>query len=376
MTLPDAPVFLIQQTFQGRSDLPPVAAARTDAGLTAPGLFFDFGAVHLRGIREDAKDHGKLEPTLAGGARNDTKKRDNPLAPWAGREAPEKRADWDKTIREALAEQRSNLSPDAITVPGADLSAAGYPAGFERQIDGIRRAWSNRPDEDPDWFAHFSLHDDWLKDNGLRRFVLNLITDLPDEIGIALQVRFARRDRSSDTTTLTGLREMVRVLADDGRRVILVKAGGLGWLSIAWGAWGFTAGRSQGTWVDSREVIRRRKGQPPPPRLERYFEPQLLHHVLFGDHQRLSGQSGFQQCSCRFCGQMTNGWSNRPAAQHDLFALAELTQRVATGGRTARRDAVRAIVEDAQNKWAAWGSTSGLSPRAQPTHLATWRSLV
>jgi hypothetical protein len=376
MTLPDAPAFLIQQTFQGRSDLPPIGTARQEAGGSGPGLFLDFGAVHLRGIREDAKDHSPLAPLLAGGAKNDEKKRQHDLAPWAKRKAPGSKSEWEKTVRECLAEQRSKLNPDALTVPGADLSLAAYPMIFERQIEAIRHAWNGRPDNDPDWFAHFCLHDDWLKEAGPRRLVLNLITDLPDPIGIAFQVRFSRRDRSADEAVLGGLKEIVSVLADDGRRVLVVKSGSLGWLSIAWGAWGFTAGRSQGTWVDSREEIRRRKGQPSPPRLERYFEPQLLHHVLYDDHRRFQAVTGHQQCGCPFCKKLKVAWSTRPAAQHDLYALSDLTLRVAATDRSGRREAVRKIVEDAQTTWASWKSVAGLSPRAEPVHLPVWGSLI
>ncbi len=376
MTLPDAPAFLIHQTYQGRSGIPEVADARIAAGRTPPGLFLDFDAVYLAGLRADAQAKGNLTPMLAGGATVEAKKRERPLAAWAGREAPKKSSEWDLMIKAALDEQRSHEKPDALTVPGVDFSPAGYQAGVERQVDGIRRAWSSRPEGDPDWFAHFCFHDDWLKDDALRRFVLNLLTDLPDSIGIALQVRFSRRDRSNDPVILSGLREMVRVLADDARRVLLVRSGGLGWLSIAWGAWGFSAGRSQGTWVDSREKISRRKGQQPPPRLERYFEPQLLHHVLFPDHRRLATKQGFQQCPCQFCTKMGTTWSVAPGAQHDLYALAEITQRVSGVDRTARREAVRTLLEQAQNNWAAWKSTTGLSPRAEPVHLPIWRSLV
>jgi len=377
MALPDGPVFLIHQTYQGRSDLPAVGKAREDAEHDPPGLFLDFGAVHLRGIREDATNHGNLSPLVAGGARHDTKKRTHPLAPWVQRNPPLNRSEWDQMVNKSLTEQRTKLSVDGLIVPGADHSPAAFPNGIELQINAIRRAWSNRPDTDPEWLAHFSLHDDWLQDGRLIRFLLNLITDLPDEIGIALQPRFSRRDKGSDAATLAGLREIVRVLANDDRKVLLVRTGGLGWLAIAWGAWGFTAGRTQGTWLDSREEIRRRKGQPSPPRLERYFESQLLHHVLFPDHQILAEQTGYEQCPCPFCTKLqTDGWAARPAAQHDLYALSDLTRLVSGGDRAARRQAVRAQVEAAQNHWAQWSSATGLSPRATPAHLPTWRELV
>jgi hypothetical protein len=376
MTLPPAPAFLIQQTYRGRDELAPIADARIDDGRTPPGLFLDFGAVYLEGVRAHGKAVGKLTPVLCGSAKHIAEKRTKTLAPWVGCKPPGNRTEWDKAIREALDEQRTKLQLDALTVPGADFSPVGYPTGLERQIDGIRRAWSKRPSDDPPWLAHFSLHDDWLKDASLRRFALNLITDLPAAIGIALQVRFSRRDRSTDQNTLVALREMIKALADDNRRVLLVKAGGLGWLSLAWGAWGFTAGRSQGSWVDSREKISRRKGQPTPPPVERYFEPQLLHHVLYPDHHRLAAQTGFKQCPCKFCTGMGSTWNAKKAAQHDLYALSEVTQKVAGGDRTARREAVLSLVEDAQTNWANWKNTTGLSPRSEPGHLSIWRSLV
>ena len=377
MSLPDGPVFLIQQAYQGRTDLPEVGKKRVEAGHTAPGLFMDFRALYLEGIRRDVKAQKPLAPLLVGGAQHDTEERTRPLAPWVRRKPPEDRTAWDKMVRECLEEQRTNLSPNALVIPGVELSPAGYPGGFERQIDAIRRAWKKRPAGDPDWFAHFCLHDDWLKDSSLRRFLLNLLTDLPDSIGIAMHPLFARRERSTHEPTLRGLRTLVSVLADDERRVLLVKSGGLGWLSIAWGAWGFTAGRSQGTWVDSREQFGSQKGKPKPPPLERYFEPQLLHHVLYPDHVRLSKLSTHVLCPCPFCKTLkTQGWSKGLAAQHDLFALSELTRRVAGMDRPTRREAVRVIVEEAQNRWAEWKSTTGLSPQTEPRHLATWRGLV
>ena len=127
--------------------------------------------------------------------------------------------------------------------------------------------------------------------------------------------------------------------------------------------------------LDSREEIKRRKGAPSPPRLERYFEPQLLHHVLYADHKRLRGQNGHASCTCAFCDRMKSTYNQALAAQHDLWTLAELTQLVSKSDRAARRDAVRKILEDAQGNWAHWSNAS-ISKRSQPTQLATWRRLV
>jgi hypothetical protein len=374
--LPSAPAFLIQQTYQGRKLLVPVGSACEAIGLNPPGIALDFGAVPLSGVREDASSHGSLAPLLAGSAVYDTEaKHRTPMAQWVQRKAPETRAEWDKTIADCLGEQR-RLRTDALSVPGVELSASGYPNGLERQTDALRRAWRGRPSGDAPWFARLCLHDDWLTDRGLQRFLLNVITDLPDKVGIALHVRFARRDAASDADSLTGLREVVRVLADDDRRVLLLQTGLIGWLGIAWGAWGFSAGLSQASWLDTRAIIRRRAGTPSPPRLERYLEPQLLHSVLSADHLLLAQQAGYMQCTCAFCQGLGGGWNPKSASQHDLLTLAKLTQAVTAPDRTARREAVRRSLESAQNHWASWANTSGLSTRAEPKHLAVWRSLV
>jgi hypothetical protein len=373
--IPDSPVFLIQQTYRRRAELPAVAAARVAAGHAPPGLLLDFGAVALDGVRNDASNRGHLAPLMTTSCVYGTEtKAKKPMAQWVRRAAPDTRAKWDATVRDALAEQRS-LGVDALSVPGIELSAADALA-LESQVDAIRRAWRSRPGGDPPWFADLLLHDDWLLNGSLRRVALNNLTDLPDDIGIALHVSYAKRDALGDANTLNGLRQVVRVLADDGRRVFLIQSGLVGWLSIAWGAWGFSAGMSAGSWLSNRAVIRRRAGTPSPPRQERYLEHQLLHSVLWGDHGRLAQQSDYQQCACSFCTRLAQGFAEVAASQHDLYALAELTRRCSAGDRTARRDAVRATLEAAQNQWAAWKSIQGLSPRAQPRHLATWRGLV
>lgn len=374
--LPDAPVFLAQTAYTGRDRLPPVAKARVDDNKMAPGVLYDFGALHLASIRDFHANHrGQLTPAQACSARYDHSPARGPgTAAWVQRPAPTTRPTWDATIGDSLTEQR-NLGLDALSVPGVELSTSGYPGAFEKQTDAIRRAWRGRQSGDPPWFAQFTLHDDWLTDSTMRRVALNTLTDLPDDIGISLHVRYGKRAAGFDGASLAALRGFVSSLADDGRRVLLIQSGIIGWLAIAWGVWGFTAGQSQKTWLDSREEIKRRKGQPSPPRLQRYFEPQLLSHVLFPDHKRLRGQTGHTMCGCTFCSNMTTTYTNSAAAQHDLYALAELTERVASSDRAARRDAVRKIVEEAQGYWVAW-KKAGVTTRSQPTQLATWRSLV
>lgn len=380
MKLPDAPVFFAQHTSKGRAHdkLSAVAAARDRDSKTPPGLLLDFGAVHLRGVGEDKTKAGKLAPVLpSGSAYKIAAKWKVPMAPWVQRAAPSTKPQWDATIKESLEKQRE-LGVDALVVPGVELEAGDYPKGLEDQVDAIRRAWAARSHDDPPWFVEVCLHDDWIKNQNACRLALNLLTDLPDGIGIALRIRFAKRDAALDAAVLARVRFVVAALADDGRKVLMIQSGIVGWLAIAWGAWGFAAGMSQESWLYHRTVIRRRSGLPSPPRVERYFERQLLHPVLSGDHGRLARATGYTQCGCSFCKALAKGgaWDHNASAQHSLYALASLTEAAAGSDRAARRDAVRTTIESAQNQWAQWKGSSGLSAQATPRGLPVWRSLV
>lgn len=379
MTLPQAPVFLAHHTAKGRGrdQLEPVSAARATDAKTPPGLLLDFGAVHLRGVEEDATKAGKLKPILASGSAYEiASKWKVPMAPWVQRSAPATKNQWDATVQESLAKQRA-MALDAVVVPSIELEAGHYPKGLETQVDAIRRAWATRPDDDPPWFAEVCLHDDWIINEVACRLVLNLLTDLPDQIGVALRIRFKRQEAAFNADPLSRLRLVVRALADDGRMVLVVQGGVIGWLAIAWGAWGFTAGTSQGSWFYNRTVFARRSDQPAPPRVERYFERQLLHPVLSSDHTLLKGGAGYVQCECGFCQQLESGaWDHNVASQHALYSLAGLTEAASASDRAARRDAVRATIEAAQSHWANWEGIAGLSNRSQPTGLSVWRGLV
>ena len=379
MTLPDAPVFFAQHSSKGRGHdrLSAVATARDKDSKTPPGLLLDFGAVHLRGVEEDTSKAGKLAPVVpSGSAYEIASKWKVPMAPWVQRAAPSTKAQWDATIKESLKKQRE-LRVDALVVPGVELVAGDYPKGLEDQVDAVRRAWTERHDDDPPWFVEVCLHDDWIINPTACRLVLNLLTDLPDAIGLALRIRFAKRDAAHDAAVLARLRLVVGALADDGRKVLMVQSGIVGWLSIAWGAWGFSAGMSQESWLYHRTIIRRRSGQPSPPRVERYFERQLLHPMLSADHRRLSKATGYTQCGCGFCEVLAKGsWDHNASAQHSIYALASLTEDAGGSDRAARRDAVRTTIESAQNLWAQWKGTSGLSAQATPGGLPVWRGLV
>lgn len=255
MALPTAPVLLLAQGFQRRAALLEVGVERARVG-SPPGLVLSWDDVPDRAVRDEAASaswpaplmldpggHRYDRPTIGRGAGAAT-------APWIGRPAPTSEASWDQAASEALRAQRM-LAGEPLIVPTVELGAPDWPDGLESALNAARRAYRNRLASDSEFAVRLCLRDEWLSDLRRRRTLLTELTDLPDERGIALHVRWARSDLLDDAPTIERLRQCVSVLASDGRRVIVLQSGLLGWLALAWGAWGFGAGLSQVAWHDS-----------------------------------------------------------------------------------------------------------------------------
>ena len=373
MALPSAPVFLLHQTFKNRAALPPVGAAGIAAGGTAPGLVVCYDDVHERGVLATAGARGSLSPLIAdpGGHRYGRREISNiPTASWIRRQPPRSSGEWDQTSSEAIQAQRA-LQTDALVIPTVELQSADWPNGLQRAVDAARRAFRrDHQPRDPDWFARFCVRDDWISQETLRRTLLQQVTDLPDEVGVALHVRWSRRDILTDNAALRALSATVTALADDDRKVLLLEAGLVGWLAIGWGAWGFTAGASQASWHDSTQPMGAQPGVPKPPRVEYYFERGLLTRVRRAEHLKLVGRAGYQACPCSFCGTLNpggqGGWDHLLAWQHALYTLQVLTEQVAGTTLGARRNNVR-------NAVAAAATVAGQLQAAAP-HLPIWLS--
>jgi hypothetical protein len=371
VTLSIPPVLLLEQAYTQRALLPPVGLARETEGETPPGLLLSWEHVSQQGVEDGRRDAAPLTPVLAdpgacrfnratiGGAA--------PAGAWIGRREPRSAAEWDATIAEGMAAQRT-LEVDALIVPGKTLLQTDFPDGLQDALDAARRSHETRPSGDPEWLVRVCIYDIWLTDRSLRRTLLNQLTDLPDELGVALHVEWAK-STYPDNDLLTGLQTIVSVLAGDGRRVLVMESGLVGWLSIAWGAWGFTAGLARASWHRSRETVRRSN---PAPRVEWYLEHQLLHHVRRSEHQRIAPSGRYEQCACAFCQQLVPtgeaAWDHKLASQHGLYALSELTDSVAAPTLQERRERVAGKIEEAR----ALSTFLRLTGEARPAHLDAW----
>lgn len=382
MSLPTSPVLLLAQGYQHGGELVTVGQARQDSGARAPGLVLDWGHNHAEGVDTLGKAAAPLTPILAlPGADTDKygkKKfgRYKATAPWIQRDVPKTAEDWELTIQESLVAQ-SSLPLDAVMLPTRPITGTDWPDDFQVLADVARRAWTNL-DLGPTPFITLKVSEPWVTERKMRRTLLNQLTDLPAEFNVAIDVLWNSMASYTDESVLHDLATVVSALSNDNRKVLLLDSGLIGWLSIAWGAWGLSAGISNASWFRQNAVIRRAKGQPGPPRIKRYFEKQLLTRVRQAQHVRLKAESGYQACGCPFCVQLgpdsVNPWDFVEADKHALFGLAALTDEISAPGLAERANRVRKCLDDAiaYNKSLPFE----LPGDSKPVQLEAWRSVV
>lgn len=372
MPLSAAPRFLLDQPYRRRDLVMRVGTEIISQSGRPPGLLLHWGQVHNEGVVSDAARAGHLVPVLAspGSVRYDRDKigGHKVAAPWIRRKAPSTQAEWDQTVDEAIAAQQK-LGTAGLMIPSRLLTQVDWPDGIQASLDAARRAAVRHPANE--MLANVIVDERWILDLRLRRTLLNQFTDLPEEIGAAIHVHWSAPDVPDKGPSLEALRIVVSALAEDGRRVLLVEAGRVGWLAIAWGAWGFTASLSGASWKRNTAVVRRAKGQPAT-RIARIFDANLLQHVRQTTHVRLLGESGYQRCVCGFCQRQagSSGWSHDLAEQHGLYSLSRLTERVAAPTLPLRHARVRAIVQNAINF--ETGMSFRLAGDSRPLHLPEW----
>jgi hypothetical protein len=383
MSVPDAPVFLMQQGYVNRGAIKPVAKSLSKEGAEVPGLLLSLDDVALSVVRDTISNGIEpmtpllIDPGVHRYSRKTIGGKTLKSAPWIARNAPSDKASWKKTIEEAQKEQRDR-GADALITPGVELEATDH-AAFQAQIDAVVRAAALRPDDDPPWFVRVCVHEEWLDKQPLQRLLLSQLTDLSDELGVALHVRWRKDGILRDKPRLEALRKVVEVIANDDRDLLLMQSGILGWLSLGWGSWGFSAGLAHGQgWLDTGLIrFGRPKGQKSPPRKKRFFERGIIHNVLDSDHARLSTHASYSSCSCGFCANLGSGqWDHLKSQQHGLCTLAKLTERVRKSSVAARPEAVKKEIDDALAEWKALSGVSGLDSAGTPRHLDIWSELL
>ncbi len=174
------------------------------------------------------------------------------------------------------------------------------------------------------------------------------------------------------TKLLTGYRQLAQVAADEERRLMLPQTGLTGWLMLAFGAAGFGTGLT-GSYQAFGEPV---GGGGSKPRIERYFERQLLHTVESTARPLLQRDPGYAPCRCPYCPPLFSGaaWSHQYAGLHYLFNVGTLTAQVApaAGGRRGTHRAVGRKVRAARR----FAAGKALTGNSAPAHLSAWDQLL
>lgn len=365
---------MLHQPYQRRADLLAVGAELAANGVGS-ALLGSYDNVHARGVGEDIRQAVNLRPLLADAGWRFGRATSGGVATasWVARPEPTNNATWDVAVAEAAAAQRT-LGVDAIMTPAPEIHGAHGRAELQKPLEAARRGFRNRLPTDPPWFARLTLRDEWLVDKRLRTPLLNEISNLPDDLGVALHVRWRKDKPETDEDLLGGLKHVALALAGDDRPLLLLQSGLVGWLSLAWNVAAFSAGLSNASWVDCWSGGGGAKpGQPKPPNIKWYFEPALLRRFRDDEHDDLAAQAAYQACTCRFCAALASGAAWVPAAQqHGLYTLGQLTSTVAAAPAAQRRQAVETVIRQAESEWKKVVPRAPLSPSPRPVHLQTW----
>ena len=177
--------------------------------------------------------------------------------------------------------------------------------------------------------------------------------------------------QSADARLLAGYRQLAEVAADEERRLLLPQTGLTGWLMLAFGAAGFGSGLA-GSYQAFGEPVTG-GGRP---RIERYFERQLLHTVERTARPVLLSDPGYAPCRCPYCPPLLSAaaWSHEYAGLRYLFNAGTLTAEVApaAAGRRGTYGAVGRKVRSAQR----FAEGKALTGNSDPVHLRAWDQLL
>jgi hypothetical protein len=173
---------------------------------------------------------------------------------------------------------------------------------------------------------------------------------------------------------LGGYKRLAELAEDEERILLLPHAGLTGWLLQAFGATGIGIGLfgSGNAFLESTGG----GGGGGAPKIERYFEKQLLHTVERVTHDQLRRQPDYAACDCQYCRALDGRdvWSHAYAAHHYTLAVAELTAgaaRAATG-RGGKQGHIRRTVRAAL----AFAKDKPLLEPNVPQHLAAWDRIL
>jgi hypothetical protein len=276
--------------------------------------------------------------------------------------------------------QQRDLGATPLLSPTGWVSAADPERQLSAAFEWIRAARDLEPDAS--MLVNLTLDRAWLRSPRLRARLLEEMVESAERLWY-LRVRWAvikpPYSQQRDEDLLQGYADLGQVARAEGKTVIYPTSGLTGWLATGLGATGLGSGTSpcaQG-FADEADV-RRPKGRTQR-RLERYFEPSLLHVVDLTAHSALLGRPGYLTCDCPFCDELDAAnpnldpttWNAEAAALHYLVQLGRLLAKlhVADPRAEARKEVERALDFRATVSGTLIGNN-------RPQHLAAWDQVL
>lgn len=284
---------------------------------------------------------------------------------------PATQLEWEAWMTRALDHQLSQellgngQAPSFLVTACPQLTAAQGPEKLYVVLDAAAVVRSQAPNEC--WLS-ITVDRDYLREEAhLVRLGNSLVSS--GAPGVVLRCFQSQMPPITDRALLEGLREIVEACSSSGILVFLPSSGWLGWLAMAWGAWGFSGGLAKSSWYDR---------MPTPmsnvPRYESIFEPQLLRHVRWPVHQALATQQGYQPCWCASCAAMAGTYDVHEAARHQIRVAHEEAASLRALPVAQRRAAVRQRLDDAIGFRDSLPVV--LRTRVQADFLDRWRGFV
>lgn len=227
--------------------------------------------------------------------------------------------------------------------------------------------------------VNLTLPASWLTTRTLRDRLLNELIDMDDQV-YYLRVRWPLIGQPYgqllESNILDGYAEIASTLDDNDRVLILPNTGLTGWLSLAWGAHGFSTGigSAERAFADTRVIKIKRSNDVRPAPTRRTFSEQILHVTEAPIGEQLDRLRG-ARCRCRYCRalrRLPDGqWDKALAGGHYLTRIADLTARLAIHSR-GRQSAARRMVRDAVQLVAESARILPLQGANDPKHLPLW----
>ncbi|MFD9612615.1 hypothetical protein ACFWWS_24955 [Streptomyces sp. NPDC059083] len=280
-------------------------------------------------------------------------------------------ADW---VIKVIRAQRE-VGATVLLTPGVWMDASDRVNSLRLMRESA--SWARREVHQHENLAvNITISHAWLSTPVLRDALLAELLDMDEDI-FYVRVRWPLLSQPYgqliSPDILDGYMELSDVCAENDKFLILPNTGLTGWVSLAWGASGFSTGIGSGerSFADTKVIKIKRTGPRPAP-TNRTFRQGLLHVVDVTTDERLSALPGQSSCGCPFCRAQPRGsWDKAQAGAHYLSAVAELTAQAATHARGVRTGA-RALVREANQLLSDATNLVPLTGANDPKHLDLW----